>query len=54
MNGRGKLRKKELSFFLIGIVGPRFPYIWKGDVTVDAESLCKRFPIRGNGGCVWN
>ncbi len=40
--------------FLIGIVGPRFPYIWKGTETADAESLCKRFLIRGNEGCVWN
>lgn len=53
MNGRGKLRKKELSF-LIGIVGPASRTYGKGTETADAESLCKRFLIRGNEGCVWN
>lgn len=37
---RGKLRKKGLSF-LFGIVGPRFPYIWKGEE--NNQENCKRF-----------
>ncbi|MGG1246067.1 hypothetical protein [Bacillus spizizenii] len=38
--GRGKLRKKELSF-LFGIVGLRSPYIWKGEE--NNRENCKRF-----------
>lgn len=52
MNGRGKLRKKELSFFNRNSWPTLLVHMERGRKQPMRTGLCKRFLVRGNGGCV--
>lgn len=52
MNGRGKLRKKGLSFFNRNSWPTLLVHMERGRKQPMRTGFCKRFLVRGNGGCV--